>query len=266
MRLADLVDHPEHAALLANIRANPDDDLSRYVYADWLDDHGANDRAKFIRYQLDEVPTPSGNAWAADAVRAHHRDWAGLRLRIGPDAHSRLPWRVFEGDGVVMIARTQGGGRILWTRGFIDTVQLPADHLLGITPKMISHPGYLLRCVLPTEMLVHYSGAGGYMPWCPRPVPHPDGHTEYVFDTDTLRMPVLQHMIDAVFTRGATTGRYISRTVGRPEGVAYPTLEAAVAAVSRAILKRAAAIADDLKALNILSSRGMFPSERASDD
>src|SRR5262249_10339211 len=44
--------------LLAAIRANPDDDAVRLVYADWLEEHGDPDRAEFIRVQitLDGLP------------------------------------------------------------------------------------------------------------------------------------------------------------------------------------------------------------------
>ena len=38
-------------AFLADIAENPDDDASRLVYADWLDDHGEADRAELIRLQ-----------------------------------------------------------------------------------------------------------------------------------------------------------------------------------------------------------------------
>ena len=43
-------------ALLAAIRAAPDDDAPRLVYADWLDEHGDPDRAEFIRLQIEIDP------------------------------------------------------------------------------------------------------------------------------------------------------------------------------------------------------------------
>ena len=53
----------DREALLAAIRANPDDDLPRHLYADWLEENGsslpaidrasAGDRAAFIRFQLE---------------------------------------------------------------------------------------------------------------------------------------------------------------------------------------------------------------------
>lgn len=43
----------EHAPFLKAIVANPDDDLPRLVYADWLDERGEYDRAEFIRVQIE---------------------------------------------------------------------------------------------------------------------------------------------------------------------------------------------------------------------
>src|SRR5262249_52983749 len=40
---------------LAAIIANPDDDLPRLAYADWLEEHSQNERAEFIRLQLERV-------------------------------------------------------------------------------------------------------------------------------------------------------------------------------------------------------------------
>jgi len=40
-------------ALLDAIRAAPDDDAPRLVYADWLDEHGQPERAEFIRVQCE---------------------------------------------------------------------------------------------------------------------------------------------------------------------------------------------------------------------
>ena len=39
-------------ALVAAIRAAPEDDAPRLVFADWLDEHGQGERAEFIRIQV----------------------------------------------------------------------------------------------------------------------------------------------------------------------------------------------------------------------
>lgn len=43
----------EEQAFFRAIRARPDDDLPRLVYADWLDEHDEHDRAQFIRIQCE---------------------------------------------------------------------------------------------------------------------------------------------------------------------------------------------------------------------
>lgn len=41
------------AAFLAAIRAHPADDVARLVFADWLEEHGQEARAEFIRVQVE---------------------------------------------------------------------------------------------------------------------------------------------------------------------------------------------------------------------
>ncbi len=86
-------------ALLAGIRAAPDDDLPRLVYADWLEEHGDADRAEFIRLQCEHfrryaVPTQvrgdtaaermfelekrHGWRWLAEMPRVAGAEWKGF--------------------------------------------------------------------------------------------------------------------------------------------------------------------------------------------
>jgi len=48
----------ENAALYAAIVANPREDTPRLAYADWLDENGATERARFIRlqYEIEKLP------------------------------------------------------------------------------------------------------------------------------------------------------------------------------------------------------------------
>src|SRR4051812_5173157 len=59
------------AALLAAVCDRPDDDTPRLVYADWLDDHGDPDYARFIRAQVELARVPE---WDRRWVRAWHRE------------------------------------------------------------------------------------------------------------------------------------------------------------------------------------------------
>src|SRR5262249_26518532 len=45
-------------AFLSDILESPDDDTSRLIYADWLDDHGQPERAEFIRVQIELARLP----------------------------------------------------------------------------------------------------------------------------------------------------------------------------------------------------------------
>jgi uncharacterized protein (TIGR02996 family) len=74
----------DHDALLAAVRASPDEDLPRLAFADWYDEHGDAARAEFIRAQveadrLDESdPVRVALEDRADALLAEHRaEWLG---------------------------------------------------------------------------------------------------------------------------------------------------------------------------------------------
>src|SRR5215471_13106330 len=57
-------------ALLAAIRAQPDEDTPRLVFADYLDEHDEPERAAFIRTQVELARTPP---WEPFAVRCRWR-------------------------------------------------------------------------------------------------------------------------------------------------------------------------------------------------
>jgi uncharacterized protein (TIGR02996 family) len=78
----------DEAGFLAAIRAEPDDDTHRLVYADWLDDQGGESsvaRAEYIRLSIELHRTRTGRSfppeWKAKQERAlalftrHSRDW-----------------------------------------------------------------------------------------------------------------------------------------------------------------------------------------------
>ncbi|WP_020469780.1 TIGR02996 domain-containing protein [Zavarzinella formosa] len=47
--------HPEYLALLETVRAYPHDDAPRLILADWIEKHGDDERAEFIRLQIQRV-------------------------------------------------------------------------------------------------------------------------------------------------------------------------------------------------------------------
>jgi uncharacterized protein (TIGR02996 family) len=63
------------AALLAAIRAAPEDDAPRLIYADWLDEHGQPERAEFIRVQCELARHESADLRQREAqLLAHYHD------------------------------------------------------------------------------------------------------------------------------------------------------------------------------------------------
>src|SRR5262245_24769350 len=77
----------DRAALYAAVCANPDDDAVRLVYADWLEEHGADpERAAFIRTQVafaraEAADTPASTLHShlseEDAAGSAKIDWSG---------------------------------------------------------------------------------------------------------------------------------------------------------------------------------------------
>src|SRR5262245_15057243 len=80
----------ELVSLLEACKAEPDEEAPRLVLADWLEEHGEDDRAEFVRVQARSAELPEYDPEVvALAVRAgqllrRHRDaWLGERKEDG---------------------------------------------------------------------------------------------------------------------------------------------------------------------------------------
>src|SRR5215204_2984950 len=102
---------PENPALFAAIIAHPGEDTPRRAYADWLDENGDPDRARFIRlqYEIEKLP-PIGPKVSkakkeADALlQKHGSEWdGGIRGLVGAFG---------------------------FRRGFVESVQVDLDQFL----------------------------------------------------------------------------------------------------------------------------------------
>ncbi len=76
----------DHDALLNTIIANPNDDLPRLVYADFLEENGSDGHAAFIRDQIELANTPD---WEPVAVRWRRKS---LEEQAGDRWRDSLPW------------------------------------------------------------------------------------------------------------------------------------------------------------------------------
>ena len=76
----------DEQAFLNALKANPADDTTRLVYADWLDEHGDPLRAEFIRVQC-ELATGRGEYPARKALWV--RQWDLLVIAISTGRRSK---------------------------------------------------------------------------------------------------------------------------------------------------------------------------------
>jgi uncharacterized protein (TIGR02996 family) len=92
---------PGARPFLDAIRAAPDDDAPRLVYADWLEENGPPERAEFIRIQceLARRESPALRRRETELLAAHHDAFAG------PLAASHLRFR-FERGFIVGFGHT----------------------------------------------------------------------------------------------------------------------------------------------------------------
>jgi uncharacterized protein (TIGR02996 family) len=112
----------DERALIATIVANPDDDLPRLVYADWLEEHHQDERAKIIRVQC-EIERLQGQE--AELLAKHDKEW-------GRELYA------------------QGANRWKFHRGFPEEIYIDFDDFLE------THPA--LNAVTPLRIL-HLAGS-----------------------------------------------------------------------------------------------------------
>lgn len=101
---------PDRAALLYAVLADPSDDTPRLVFADWMQEHGEEERAAFVRRQFADGPQLS--EWPRDGAWMSYDEW--------PDSVGYL----FYSDLRSPVHRHRFGYR--WHRGWIDHVSLAA--------------------------------------------------------------------------------------------------------------------------------------------
>src|SRR5580765_6413365 len=79
------------AAFLQAIRDEPHDPVHRLVYADWLEEQGDDDRAAFLRVQVERRRRDPD--WAVDYALLQARElrlWAANEERWGADGFAAL--------------------------------------------------------------------------------------------------------------------------------------------------------------------------------
>lgn len=141
------------AAFLAAIRDEPDDDLPRLAYADWLDEQGQAERSEFIRVQIELSHGVRDVGVSAELLRRQRELIARFRAAwLGP-LKKLAPGSVFE-------------------RGFVCQVSMPAEKFLDDAARILAaHPVTRLNLIF--EEIHHLTRVARS--------PHLEGMTSLVF-------------------------------------------------------------------------------------
>lgn len=102
----------DREALIAGIAADPDNDLRRLVFADWLEEHGEPERAEFTRLQIEARHTPTAELKPLDfraraLFRRHGAMWFAPFLRA-LDPHRHVPTAYFLNPGGALSCAIEG--------------------------------------------------------------------------------------------------------------------------------------------------------------
>ena len=145
---------PEREALLSAVLANPDDDLPRLVFADWMDENGDPERARFIRSQIALATLPE---WDPQAVvlRRTRADWDSSEAMF-----RELP--LLTSDRGVYWAEAE-----LFRRGFAQFVKVPFLGALQTVPPQLWHAAPIQRLGLYAATLDQWKDFVA-SPWLPR--------------------------------------------------------------------------------------------------
>jgi uncharacterized protein (TIGR02996 family) len=130
--------NPDRAALLAGIAANPDNDLRRLVFADWLEEHGEAARAEFIRLQIEgrRITDPDAlkpfDARVRELFRDHAADWfAPFLPALDPQRHIPTAYSFIPGGArqcVISVARDTPP-----VPGYLRSASVGRGHIGNIT-------------------------------------------------------------------------------------------------------------------------------------
>jgi uncharacterized protein (TIGR02996 family) len=107
---------------LQDILANPDEDASRLVFADWLDENGDPEWAEFIRVQIQRLRTPMADDYSNEEEINALRRREGYLL-----AKQQAAWRTRLKTGQV---------ELKLVRGFVEGVRATADQWLRLGRKL----------------------------------------------------------------------------------------------------------------------------------
>jgi uncharacterized protein (TIGR02996 family) len=136
-------------SLLRAILDEPDEDVHRLVYADWLEENGDSARAEFIRAQcalarFHDEGDPFTTGLPAECLRAEFRAaWLAPLVRVG----------VSDWQNPFLFLNENHTTFLLW-RGFVESIHLFGD---GGVARFLPHAAALFRLTPVLHLRVHAS-------------------------------------------------------------------------------------------------------------
>lgn len=140
----------EDESLLQTVIEHPDDDYPRLCYADWLEEHGQQERAEFIRVQCE-----------LESIDKRHHDWPRLKAREVRllESHQEAwlePFRPFD-----VGKESLSDDHVHFSRGFVEEVPLTCKTFLARGEELLRLSP--IRSLTLTEMM----GRGQELAQCP---------------------------------------------------------------------------------------------------
>lgn len=127
----------ERESLLAAIMANPDDDLPRLIFADWLEENGEPERAEFIRVQCELAGMSNEKCKRGDELEKREMelfrhgqnafDWMGEVS----DNYAHLVSNARGLVSCVAISLSGRADRVTFHRGFVSHISLTLAAFMG---------------------------------------------------------------------------------------------------------------------------------------
>lgn len=142
----------DRQGFIAAICAQPDDDVARLVYADWLEEHGEAERAAFIRVQceLARIRPEADPRRGADLATGRYYTpplfprWQELDRRerelFKANGPNQLEWM-----GKALHDICEPGSEWLahlpwFRRGLVERIECGAEDFLRVAPALVWHP------------------------------------------------------------------------------------------------------------------------------
>ncbi|MFO0823796.1 MAG: TIGR02996 domain-containing protein [Gemmataceae bacterium] len=131
-------------AMLAAIRAEPDEDTPRLALADWLDEHGDPGRAAFIRLQIEvmraelfSLPARAAAKGAEELLKKHRAEWQRpLREAIQKQYPSHVAVQVNQkaANPLPDVVQVQ----VRFERGFVSHIECQPDDIARTAEAMFA--------------------------------------------------------------------------------------------------------------------------------